>query len=94
MTLVSFYDIINIVKNKFPSWVLFEKATKVLGSDKRPTQFYTSYEIKKRITIPLVNVKNKAKRIVDVSKRASNIYSMIDNYKDKEYAYVKEIEKI
>ena len=87
-------EIIDVIKNSFPSWTLFEKASKVLGSTTKPTQFYISYEIKKRITIPLVNMKNKAERIIDVSKTANKIYFMIDNFKDKKYGYVKEIKNL
>ena len=39
-------------------------------------------------------MKNKAERIIDVSKTASKIYFMIDNFKDKKYGYVKEIKNL
>ena len=84
-------DIVKIIKNNFDSWNKFSKAKKVLGSDTKPDDYSVSFETKKRNSIPLVLTKDGAKRINDICKKAKKTYQMIEDFKDKKYAYIKGI---
>lgn len=84
-------DIVEIIKNNFDSWNKFSKAKKVLGSDTKPDDYSVSFETKKRNSIPLVLTKDGAKRINDICKKAKKTYQMIEDFKDKKYAYIKGI---
>ena len=84
-------EIIKIIKKNFKSWETFENSKKVNGTKIKPKQYYISFEIKKRNVIPLVLTKNGVFRIIDVSTNANKIYNKYDGYKDKKYAYIKEI---
>ena len=87
-------DIVNILKNNYESWKYFSKAKSIISSDEIPDQFYISFDIKKRKTIPLVLKDGNPIRINKVSSKANQIYLDIDNYHDKKYGYLKDINKL
>lgn len=88
-------EIVSIFKASFSSWKKFNNLTHLVCTPSQPTnRFYISLESKKRNTIPLVKKSNQIHRIHVVSKSASKKYSDLENFKDKPYAYTKEITEI
>lgn len=87
-------EIIDIFRKYFPSWQLFEKATSLVRTEDTPTNFYVSFQTKKRNTIPLVRVGASSKRITDISEEAYQLYQELKDYKDTNYAYIEDIEEV
>ncbi len=87
-------EIVDILSNSFKSWEHFKIAKKVNGDEIKPNQFFISFEIKKRNVIPLLLTKNGVVRINEISNFANKIYLRLDEFKDKKYAYIKEIYQI
>ena len=87
-------EIIRILKSNFTSWESFVNAKKVISTKIKPNQFCISIDTKKRNTIPLVQTKAGNVRIDSISKEAKEIYSVLNKYKDLQYAYIPEIEEI
>lgn len=88
-------EICQIFNDNFSAWNKFTKASKLIKTNKMPTnKYYISYETKKRNTIPLVIYNNEIKRIDLVSKFAKEKYKVLKLYKDSKYAYIKEIDEL
>lgn len=87
-------EIVCILKKNFDSWEKFANAKRIICSDEKPEQFYISFETKKRKTIPLVLTNSRPVRIDEVSSGAKQIYANIDNFKDKQYGYLKNLNQI
>lgn len=86
-------DIVNILANNISSWQTFTSSTKVSKTNNIPKQYHIHIETKKRTVTPLLSQNNKVIRINEIPSFKS-IYNKIKNYKDKEYAYIKEIYEI
>lgn len=84
-------EIIDVFRRYFPSWKSFEKVTSLVRTEDTPTNFYVSFQTKKRNTIPLVRVEKGSKRITDISEEAYQLYQELKDYKDTTYAYTEEI---
>lgn len=66
----------------------FQNATKVYESDEKVDGKYcVSVEAKRRYIVPLVQTKNSAKRINEISKEAKKDIENFLNWKTKKYAY-------
>lgn len=87
-------EIIDIFRKYFPSWQLFEKATSLVKTEQEPTNFYISFQSKKRNTIPLVKVEESSKRITEVSEEVYQLYQELKNYRDTTYAYIEDIKEV
>ena len=87
-------EIVDTLRNNFDSWKIFEKSIKVNGTEIKPRKYHISFDIKRRNVIPLVLTKNGIFRIIDISLTANNIYTKYNNYKDKKYGYIKDINKV
>lgn len=87
-------EIIDIFKSNFTSWQKFNNATILARTENEPSNFYISFNTKKRNTIPLLKTSNGTERINVVSKKANELYSNLEDYHDTKYAYVKSIKRI
>ena len=87
-------DLIKIIKKNFSTFKIFESATKIQTSNKKPNCYYVSINTKKRNTIPLVNVNNMTDRIINVSKKANTLYQKYNDYKPLKYVFLKNIKEI
>lgn len=81
-------ELVFLFKQHFSSWNSFENATRVIGTDKKPNQFYVSIASKKRNVIPLIRIKGTIDRITNISNSSKNIYNEIATYREKAYAYI------
>ncbi|MCI8461138.1 MAG: hypothetical protein HFE81_07040 [Bacilli bacterium] len=88
-------DICNLFATNFSSWTDFKEAQSIIVQEEIPEEnFYISFDIKKRNTIPLVKTNTGSKRIIDLSMIAKEKYQNLEDYHDKSYAYVKKIKEI
>lgn len=87
-------EIITILSSYIPSFFKFREATKVIGCKQKPIGFFISFATKKRNVIPLVRIRDKGKRITDVSKEARQDYTVLEQYQDEPYAYIETIQEI
>ena len=87
-------DLISIFEKYFPSWRSFRNANVLVRTEEKPSNFFISFQTKKRNVISLVRVKEKSARITDISMKMKNLYHELENYQDTTYAYVEEIKEI
>lgn len=87
-------DIVTIFETNFASWKSFNEASVLIRTEDRPTNFYISFDTKKRNTIPLIITSNGNKRISSVSSKAKDIYDELKEYKDSKYAYIEAIKEL
>ena len=87
-------EIITILSSYIPPFFKFRKATNVIGCKQKPIGFFISFATKKRNVIPLVRIRDKGKRITDVSKEARQDYTVLEQYQDEPYAYIETIQEI
>lgn len=84
-------EIIDIFTNNFSSWETFNNTTFLTKTDDEPTNFFVSFDTKKRNTIPLVKTSNGQIRITDISDISKQIYFELEKYNDTKYAYIDDI---
>ncbi len=87
-------EIVDILRDNFESWRVFEGARQVCEQEMRPEGLSVSVEVKKRNVIPLVKWGTGAKRIDEVSEEARQIYERISRYRSKKYAFVPGIDSL
>lgn len=88
-------EVCDVFAKNFLSWKKFNMASTLIKTSTLPkSSFFTSYETKKRNTIPLVRTNRGNKRIAFVSNYAKEKYEDLNLYKDTKYAYIEEIEKL
>ena len=87
-------EIVDIFSSNFPSWKKFNQATLLNRTEKEPSNFYISFNTKKRNTIPIVKTPDGNKRINNISQKSNNIYLTLEKYHDTKYAYIESIDKI
>lgn len=84
-------EIVDIFINNFSSWKIFNNATFLTTTEDEPTNFYISFDTKKRNTIPLVKTSNSQIRIIDISDISKQIYFELEKYHDTKFAYIDDI---
>lgn len=81
--------------DNFTSWKKFRDAKVISTSFERSDdRFSVSLKAKKRNVIPLVHLKNKSKRIDEISEKAKCKYSLIESYEEDGFAFIEGLEKI
>lgn len=81
-------EIINKNKNLKENWNKFVSMDSVYKSDVKPeSEYFVSFDAKKRYVIPLVKVKNKVVRLDEVSSKTKNLLQKYLKFKDKIYGF-------
>lgn len=85
---------VRLFQTHFPSWFLFEHATVVTSTERKPSGFSVCIDSKKRNVIPLIKINGKIERIINVSHTIKSIYNEIASNQDVPYAYIESIQNI
>lgn len=85
-------EIVGKCRENIKSFIMFERATTVINSDKEPQEeYYISLETKKRTVIPLCEVDSKSIRINQISDKVQSYIETYNNFNEPKYCYINNI---